>query len=1249
MKVVLLVLTSLFAQIAAECPNACSGHGICGANDMCTCHRNFQCADCSCMTCPLSEAHVTSPQGDLNSDGDRDDNSYKRLSMYCSEMDINSNTLTLSGVLKTQQGYLSPEIAAGDLIRVGEQVFEVASLSTDGSLDKITTTTDSIRDYDGYAVYKFLRTQSRPEGTWEMWPGDFYGAGMTREKNTVDDEGHFYMECANRGLCDRTTGECECFDGYTGSGCQRLACPEGCSGHGTCETVDELRQQDLTLLSCGVHTQLHSKSVYTDCDLSATIVADDWIKIGTHNPVRVSAVDKSVITLYNDFKETMPEGTHVFAINKYELWDAHINRACKCDAMWTGNDCSLRRCPMGDDPLTVTSYDPTDNTQTDSASAYTQKAERQSLYVDSVVGRNTGTFTLTFIDEYGDKWTTKPIPTKVRMSVDASAISNTYGSTSVGNKASNLYQEVVEVTFDHTGIRVDELGVGDIVVCKDEIRVVETLTYKDAVTRTHYSKMTLKAHMGINRLATTYTDSMVFYRITVEKEIRAALVGLPNGRIPDVTVEAITNGGYLAGTTDVASGTSSVSATQVTGNGGGMGVTAGTFEATDIDLLTTELAAGARQTFTTGSDVYTGVLVSASTGAGTWKATPVPALTTATTYKTDFAPHMLRTSAVAAGASFAITAVADTAGKYTTGDAASVMTDGDTWQFWNRLGAVADCSGLTHGNSYKIKAGTDTATDGIALVNMDGSAIVSVTVTANCGSLTKYSQQTTTAHPVNGINAGDTVRIGSEFRRVTHDTGKKITDNALGYAGGSYAMTSGLQKMIADAEPVYKQNGMMYDITFESGCRTHADCRNNGIDENESDGPDSTGGIEGNDMGAFCHAGGACICSSSSYFGDGCTADGRDTHAAPKKYVSGDLRNLECDKSLLTPSHPIRATATVTRIAPTKVILTHSAAKYEVVEDTLGGAKTLSAATIAFRAEANTNNNGLVGMDLIGTGVAGIGLTSTIASQTDGGVFDYFSELGALTTASAKFAITNAANEINVGDKIRIENQIRNVIYVSPHCSSTHAASCDALTAATAHYIEVGEPFVEDEFSSYLNIFDAKTTVERLESDSTELAGVGDDLASCVVTDMRALTSTTETCVEADGVACATATTGGDDPHEDRIVTLGSSGTVMDPREIDIGDRIRLYTDNQAASTAPKWETRTVDSVTYSSGQTGSFSVAQKFSEVLTPRPIYNDGTGTTEVSTCSSRGLCDESTGECACFAGYTDVDCSTQNALSI
>lgn len=42
-----LLIASGVTIISAECPNACSGHGSCGARDMCTCDPNFQGSDCS--------------------------------------------------------------------------------------------------------------------------------------------------------------------------------------------------------------------------------------------------------------------------------------------------------------------------------------------------------------------------------------------------------------------------------------------------------------------------------------------------------------------------------------------------------------------------------------------------------------------------------------------------------------------------------------------------------------------------------------------------------------------------------------------------------------------------------------------------------------------------------------------------------------------------------------------------------------------------------------------------------------------------------------------------------------------------------------------------------------------------------------------------------------------------------------------------------------------------------------------------
>lgn len=117
--------------------------------------------------------------------------------------------------------------------------------------------------------------------------------------DTPDLNGNFhkYLECSGRGICQRDTGECACFDGYEGKGCQRTTCPNDCSGHGTCEYIEDLHFQ----------------------------------------------------ATWNDYQST---GFHADAKTfDYHGWDRHKERTCVCDALYGDVDCSKRMCPYGNDVL----------------------------------------------------------------------------------------------------------------------------------------------------------------------------------------------------------------------------------------------------------------------------------------------------------------------------------------------------------------------------------------------------------------------------------------------------------------------------------------------------------------------------------------------------------------------------------------------------------------------------------------------------------------------------------------------------------------------------------------------------------------------------------------------------------------------------------------------------------------------------------------------------------------------------------
>ena len=69
----------------------------------------------------------------------------------------------------------------------------------------------------------------------------FVGALVT--ENNI----HSIEECSNKGICDRTSGQCACFMGFEGQACERTVCPHQCNLNGYCLTQQEVADDSFRL------------------------------------------------------------------------------------------------------------------------------------------------------------------------------------------------------------------------------------------------------------------------------------------------------------------------------------------------------------------------------------------------------------------------------------------------------------------------------------------------------------------------------------------------------------------------------------------------------------------------------------------------------------------------------------------------------------------------------------------------------------------------------------------------------------------------------------------------------------------------------------------------------------------------------------------------------------------------------------------------------------------------------------------
>jgi len=182
-----------------------------------------------------------------------------------------------------------------------------------------------------------------PYGTTEQFP-----AMEDSDLNILPQSAHYYMECSNKGTCDRDTGLCECFDGYDGVACQRASCPgypASCSGHGVCKSASQLAGAD-----SGNVYKLWNKDATMGCECDAGYFGPDCserkCKVGVDplylddsSTVKYSAFDFATLTTAAtaDFDDGHPQqGTGYWAIRFFD----HSGEDWVTEKIAAGADCA---------------------------------------------------------------------------------------------------------------------------------------------------------------------------------------------------------------------------------------------------------------------------------------------------------------------------------------------------------------------------------------------------------------------------------------------------------------------------------------------------------------------------------------------------------------------------------------------------------------------------------------------------------------------------------------------------------------------------------------------------------------------------------------------------------------------------------------------------------------------------------------------------------------------------------------------
>lgn len=173
-------------------------------------------------------------------------------------------------------------------------------------------------------------------GTQEQFP-----SMENSDLQVVPNSAHYWMECSNKGICDRNTGNCDCYPGYDGVSCQRASCPgypSSCSGHGVCKSIQQLAHAhswtSYDLWDKDVTMGCDCDAGYTgaDCSLRECKYGSDPLYLDDTSTTKLATFNVLVLSTYNQsYSATVTNGElfddgSVQAMNGYwrlQFYDHH--------------------------------------------------------------------------------------------------------------------------------------------------------------------------------------------------------------------------------------------------------------------------------------------------------------------------------------------------------------------------------------------------------------------------------------------------------------------------------------------------------------------------------------------------------------------------------------------------------------------------------------------------------------------------------------------------------------------------------------------------------------------------------------------------------------------------------------------------------------------------------------------------------------------------------------------------------------